>query len=86
MHARHGNVCRGVVAFTFRQINAFLRLLQIFFREGGAIRICVMSTTMLGEIVRAREGLVAKRADVWAFRCVSTDVSRRISVSRLMES
>lgn len=74
-HARHRNV--RVVDIAFGKVNAFFGLFEVFFRERCTIRIRVMGTTVLGEIVGAREGLVAKRADVRAFGSVSTNVSGR---------
>lgn len=74
-HARHRNV--RVVDIAFGKVNAFFGLFEVFFRESCTIRIRVMGTTVLGEIVGAREGLVAKRADVRAFGSVGTDVSGR---------
>lgn len=48
-HARHGNV--RVVDIAFGEIDAFFRLFQVFFGEGGAVWVCVVGTTVLSEVV-----------------------------------
>jgi hypothetical protein len=83
-HARHGNV--RIVDIAFGEINAFFRLFEVFFREGRAIRICIVSATVLGEVVRAGEGLVAQGADVRTFRGVSTDVTGKQLVRQFITS
>jgi hypothetical protein len=74
-HAGHGNV--RVVDIAFGEVDALFRLFEVFFREASAIWVCVMSATVLGEVVGAGEGLVTQGADVGTFRGVSTDVSGR---------
>jgi hypothetical protein len=74
-HAGHGNV--RVVDIAFREVDALFRLFEVFFREASAIWVCVVSATVLSEVVRAGEGLVAQRADVGTFRGVSADVTGR---------
>jgi hypothetical protein len=64
-HSGHGNV--RVVDIAFREVKAFFGLFQFVFGEIGAIGVCVMSATMLCEVVGAGEGLVAQGADVRAF-------------------
>lgn len=65
-HAGHGDV--RVVDIALREVNAFFRLLELFFsREVGAIWVCVVRATVLGEVIRARKGLVAQGADVGTF-------------------
>jgi hypothetical protein len=65
-HAGHGDV--RVVDIALREVNAFFGLLKLFFsREIGAIRVCIVGTAVLGEVVGAGEGLIAQGADVGTF-------------------
>lgn len=48
-HARHGNV--RVVDIALGEIDAFFRLFQVFFGEGGAVGVRVMGAAVLGEVV-----------------------------------
>lgn len=63
-HAGHGDVSRGVMTVTFRQVDTFFRFVHVFFREGGTVGVGVVSTAVLGEVVGAGESLIAQMADV----------------------
>lgn len=74
-HAGHGDVGRSVMTVTFGQVDAFFRFVHVFFREGGTVGVCVVSTAVLGEVVGAGESFVAQMADVGTLRSVRADVS-----------
>jgi hypothetical protein len=77
-HTGHGNV--GVVDIAFGEVDTLFRLFKVFFIEGSAIGICVVSATVLGEVVGAGEGLIAQGADVRTLRGVSTDMTEKLLV------
>jgi hypothetical protein len=58
-------------------------LFDVLLAEHGAVGVSLVGTAMLGKIVGAGEGLVAKVTDVRAFGGVGTDVSRNVISSRI---
>lgn len=51
-----------------------LELLFLEVAERLTVRTRLVRTTMLGQVVGARESFVAQRADVWSFLCVGAHV------------
>lgn len=65
--------------------NLLIDFLNVFLTGHGAVRVCIMSTAMLSEVVRTGKGLVAERAYVGALRGVSANVSSKM-VRMVVES
>lgn len=51
-----------------------LKIIFLVVAERLAVWAGLVSATMLGKVVRAREGLVAQWANVWSFLCVGAHV------------
>lgn len=51
-----------------------LELILVEVAQRLAIRTGLVCAAMLGKVVRARESLVAQRADVWSLLCVGSHV------------